>query len=130
MNTLYLHCDPLGSPALMDRPATRADGMANGPDGGATDSPEGGVADAPDGGAADAPDGWAADAPDGGAADARDDGAATAWDGGGVAARDGRHVTSGGAEFGAQLGAPDGVTATRGVAAKLNHGRRRVGQRS
>ena len=115
---------------LLDRPATRADGMAGGPEGGAADSPDGGVADAPDGGAADAPDGGAADAPDGGAADARDDGVAAARDSGGAAARDGRDVTNGGAEFGTQLGAPDGVKATRGVVAKLQHGRRRVGQRS
>jgi len=106
----------------LDRPATRAGGMADGPAGVAATGPDGGVTDAPDGGVADAPDGGAADAPDGG----------------GAAARDGRRVTSGGtppavdtgAEFGAQLGAPDGVKATRGVAAKLEHGRRRVGQRS
>jgi len=112
--------------------------MADGPAGVAAAGPDGGVTDAPDGGVADAPDGGAADAPDGGAADARDDGAAAARDGGGAAARDGRRVTSGGtppavdtgAEFGAQLEAPDGVKATRGVAAKLEHGRRRVGQRS
>jgi len=123
---------------VLDRPATRADGMDDGPDGGATTSPDGGVADAADGGAADAadggaaeaPDGGTADAPDGGTADARDDGAAATRDGGQAAARDGRHGTSGGAEFGAQLGAPDVVKATRGVAAKLKHGRRRAGQRS
>ena len=123
---------------VLDRPATRAGGMADGPAGVAAAGPDGGVTDAPDGGVADAPDGGAADAPDGGMADARDDGAAAARDSGGASPRDGRRVTSGGtppavdtgAEFGAELGAPDGVKATRGVAAKLEHGRRRVGQRS
>jgi len=81
-----------GGPFLLDRPATRAGGMADGPAGVAAAGPDGGAADAPDGGVADAPDGRAADAPDGGAAHARDDGAAAARSDEGAAAEDGCRV--------------------------------------
>jgi len=67
------HCFPTEQlqSILLDKPATRAGGMADGPAGAAAAGPDGGVADAPDGGVADAPDGGAAYVPDGGAPDAR-----------------------------------------------------------
>jgi len=134
-------------PFLLDRPATRAGGMDDGSAGVVAAGPDGGAAHAPDGGVADAPDGSAADAPDGGAAHSQHDDTAAARNGGEAAERNGCRVTSGGtppeidrgaagleglpsgeAEFGAQLGAPDGVKATRGVTVPAR--RRRAGQRS
>jgi len=144
--------DPLAVPhgsiasSVLDRPDTRAGGiadgpaclMADGPEGSVADGPDGGVADAPHGGATDAPDGGAADTPEGSAVDAQDDGTADAWDGLVVAARDGGCITgggtpwvtdaaatgsekafSGGAEFRAQLGAHDGAKAMNGVVANF-----------